>query len=234
MKASPTVVLIRHGESEWNAAGRFTGSSDIDLSTTGRIQARVAGQQLVRADLRPTAVHTSTLRRAIETTDLLLDAAGAKDVSISKDPRLNERCYGALEGRRKSEVRAEYGDMSFDLWRRSFSVPPPSSEGRVGESLSDVLERVLPYWMTAIAPDLGLGGCVLVVAHGSSLRALIKHLDGLSHDEVAALNVPTGMPLVYELDPQLRPLTPSGRYLAPRAAARAARDVASQGREEPP
>lgn len=231
---SPTLILLRHGESEWNAAKRFTGSSDVGLSTTGRLQAARAGHQLKDAGLDPTAVHTSTMRRAIETTDLLQDAAGFAPVSISRDPCLNERCYGALEGRRKSEVRAEFGDGLFALWRRSYAVAPPSSDGRTGESLRDVLARVEPYWLASVAPELRAGNRVLVVAHGSSLRALIKRLDGIADDDVVGVNVPTGMPLVYELDADLRPMTPGGHYLQPEVAARAAHDVANEGHEEIP
>jgi 2,3-bisphosphoglycerate-dependent phosphoglycerate mutase len=228
-------VLLRHGQSEWNAGGRFTGSTDVDLSSSGRRQAVRAGEQLSRAGLGPTVVHTSILRRATHTTELLLAAAAWQDIRVKRTPQLNERSYGDLEGRTKSEVRAECGDELFDLWRRSYRVAPPAaSDGRRGESLEDVFRRVVPYWRTAVRADLDAGERVLLVGHGSSLRALVKELDSVSDAAITGINIPTGMPLVYELDHDLRPVTPAGRYLEPVAAMQAASAVANEGREEVP
>lgn len=226
-------MLLRHGQSEWNAEGRFTGSTDVALSPTGRRQAVRAGELLVSSGLTPTVVHTSTLRRATHTTELLLAAADLEEIPTRSTPQLNERCYGGLEGRTKSEVRSECGDELFDLWRRSYRAAPPSApDGRRGESLEDVFRRVVPYWRTAVRTDLHAGERVLLVGHGSSLRALVKDLDGISDEAVARVNIPTGMPMVYELDHDLRPATPEGRYLEPDAAMQAASAVANEGREE--
>jgi 2,3-bisphosphoglycerate-dependent phosphoglycerate mutase len=226
---------MRHGQSEWNVDGRFAGSTDVPLSSTGRRQAVRAGELLAGAGLSPTVVHTSVLRRATHTTELLLAATAWDDIPVKRTPQLNERCYGDLEGRTKSEVRAECGDGLFDLWRRSYRVAPPAApDGRRGESLEDVFRRVVPYWRTAVRADLHAGECVLLVAHGSSLRALVKELDGVSDAAIAGINIPTGMPLVYELDHDLRSVTPAGRYLEPVAAMQAASAVANEGREELP
>lgn len=246
---SLTLVLLRHGESEWNAKNLFTGWVDVALSDLGREQAVAGGRLLAEAGLLPDVVHTSLLRRAINTAALALDACDRHWIPVRRDWRLNERHYGALQGLDKSQTRAQYGDDQFMLWRRSFDTPPPPIEpdsefSQAGlpqyaslgaalpatECLKDVIERFLPYWESGIVPDLRSGATVLVAAHGNSLRALVKHLDGISDDDIAELNIPTGMPLVYELDDSLRPITPGGRYLDPDAAAAAAAAVANQGR----
>jgi 2,3-bisphosphoglycerate-dependent phosphoglycerate mutase len=244
-----TLLLLRHGESEWNASNRFTGWVDVDLSRAGEEQARRSGRLLLEAGLLPTVLHTSLLTRAIRTGSLALDAAGRAWAPVRRSWRLNERCYGALQGRDRKAVRAEYGDELFQLWRRSVDVPPPplgpSSEWETSadpryaglpedlipraESLADVGRRLLPYWSDAIVPDLQAGHTVLVTAHGNSLRALVAHLDRLSPEEVMGLNIPTGMPLRYDLDEQWSPIVRGGTYLEPEAAAEAAVAVAGQG-----
>jgi 2,3-bisphosphoglycerate-dependent phosphoglycerate mutase len=244
-----TLVLLRHGESDWNKKNLFTGWVDVGLSATGDEEARRGGELLVEHGLLPDVVHTSVLRRAIQTAQITLDVADRQWIPVRRSWRLNERHYGALQGKDKAAVRAEYGDEQFMLWRRSYDVPPPplpdaDDFSQVGdpryadlldavprtECLSDVLVRLLPYWYDAIVPDLRHGQLVLVAAHGNSLRALIKHLDGLTDDAVVALNVPTGIPLRYELDPvTLRPAKPA-EYLDPDAAAAAIEAVANQGK----
>lgn len=245
-----TLVLLRHGESEWNAKNQFTGWVDVPLSDKGRAEAEHGGRLLAEAGLLPDLVHTSLLRRAITTANIALDVADRHWIPVRRDWRLNERHYGALQGLNKSQTREQYGEEQFMLWRRSFDVPPPPIEddtefSQAGlpqyaglgaelprtECLKDVIERFLPYWESAIVPDLRTGATVLVAAHGNSLRALVKHLDGISDTDIAALNIPTGMPLLYELDETtLAPVTPGGRYLDPEAAAAAAAAVANQGR----
>ena len=245
-----TLIMIRHGESEWNAKGLFTGWVDARLSERGRTEAGRAGQQLADAGLRPEVVHTSVLIRAIETANIALDVAGLGWLPVRRSWRLNERHYGALQGKDKAQTRQQYGDEQFMIWRRSYDVPPPplsdddplsqAADPRYAqlpaelrprtECLRDVLLRMLPYWYDAIIPDLAAGRTTLIVAHGNSLRALVKHLDGISDDEIADLNIPTGMPLVYELDSGFRPVQAGGRYLDPDAAAAAAEAVRSQGR----
>jgi len=245
-----TLIMIRHGESEWNDKGLFTGWVDVRLSERGRTEAAQAGQQLAEAGLRPEVVHTSVLSRAIETATIALDVADMAWLPVRRSWRLNERHYGALQGKDKAQTRQEYGDEQFMLWRRSYDVPPPPLSdddplSQAGdprytllppellprtECLRDVLARMLPYWYDAIVPDLAAGRVTLVIAHGNSLRALVKHLDGISDAEIAELNIPTGMPLVYELDERFRPVQPGGRYLDPAAAAAAAEAVRAQGR----
>jgi 2,3-bisphosphoglycerate-dependent phosphoglycerate mutase len=245
-----TLIMIRHGESEWNDKGLFTGWVDVRLSERGRTEAAQAGQQLAEAGLRPEIMHTSVLSRAIETANIALDVADLAWLPVRRSWRLNERHYGALQGKDKAQTRQEYGDEQFMLWRRSYDVPPPplpdddplsqASDPRYAllppellprtECLRDVLARMLPYWYDAIVPDLAAGRVTLVVAHGNSLRAMVKHLDGVSDTEIAELNIPTGMPLVYELDERFRPVQPGGRYLDPDAAAAAAEAVRAQGR----
>ncbi len=245
-----TLILIRHGESEWNAKGLFTGWVDASLSERGRAEAADGGQQLAEAGLPPDVVHTSVLNRAIQTANITLEVAGLAWLPVQRSWRLNERHYGALQGKNKAQTREQYGDEQFMIWRRSYDVPPPplpdddplsqAADPRYAvlpdellprtECLKDVLERMLPYWYDAIIPDLAAGRRVLVVAHGNSLRALVKHLDGIGDAEIAELNIPTGMPLVYELDEGFRPVTPGGRYLDPDAAAAAAEAVRKQGR----
>ena len=244
-----TLVLLRHGQSVWNAENLFTGWVDVALSALGEDEARRGGELLVENDLLPDVVHTSLLRRAIATANLALDAADRHWIPVRRDWRLNERHYGALQGKDKKATLAEFGEEQFMLWRRSFDVPPPpidaddefSQDGDPryaglgdvmprSECLADVVARFLPYWEEAIVPDLRAGKVVLVTAHGNSLRALVKHLDGMSDDDVVGLNIPTGIPLRYDLDADLRPTNPGGTYLDPVAAAAAITAVANQGR----
>jgi 2,3-bisphosphoglycerate-dependent phosphoglycerate mutase len=245
-----TLVLLRHGESEWNAKNLFTGWVDVGLSAKGEAEARRGGELLVEKGVLPDVVHTSVLRRAIRTAEIALDTADLLWLPVRRSWRLNERHYGALQGKNKSQIRDTYGDEQFMLWRRSYDVPPPlladeDEFSQVGdpryatlpselvprtECLADVVDRMLPYWYDAIVPDLRSGRTVIVVAHGNSLRALVKHLDQISDAEIAGLNIPTGIPLVYELDDDLRPLKLGGEYLDVEAAEKAAAAVASQGR----
>jgi len=245
-----TLILIRHGESEWNAKGLFTGWVDAGLSDKGEAEAVQSGEQLAQAGLHPAVVHTSVLSRAIQTANIALDVAGLAWLPVHRSWRLNERHYGALQGKNKAQTREQYGDEQFTIWRRSYDVPPPplpdddplsqASDPRYAllpdellprtECLRDVLLRMLPYWHDEIIPDLAAGRMVLIVAHGNSLRALVKHLDGISDAEIAELNIPTGQPLLYDLDERFRPVTPGGRYLDPEAAAVAAEAVRQQGR----
>jgi 2,3-bisphosphoglycerate-dependent phosphoglycerate mutase len=240
-----TLVLIRHGESEWNAKNLFTGWVDVDLTAKGEDEARRGGELLKEHGLLPDLVHTSLQRRAIRTAELTLHAADRHWIPVKRSWRLNERHYGALQGKNKKQTLAEYGEEQFMLWRRSYDVPPPpiaddDEFSQVGdprylgipmpatECLKDVVARMLPYWFDQIAPDLLAGRNVLVAAHGNSLRALVKHLDKISDADIAALNIPTGIPLKYELDASLTPI--SSGYLDPDAAAEAAAAVANQGR----
>ncbi|MBC2932764.1 phosphoglyceromutase [Nocardioides sp. zg-1228] len=244
-----TLVLLRHGESEWNAKNLFTGWVDVPLTDKGRGEAVRGGELMREADVLPDIVHTSLQRRAISTACLALDAADRHWIPVKRSWRLNERHYGALQGKDKKQTLEEYGEEQFMLWRRSFDTPPPpiddSSEFSqaddpryVGlgeelprtECLKDVIARFLPYWDAEIVPDLQAGRTVLVAAHGNSLRALVKHLDQISDADIAGLNIPTGMPLVYRLDDQMRPTVAGGEYLDPEAAAAAAAAVANQGR----
>lgn len=245
-----TLVLLRHGESAWNAEGLFTGWVDVGLSAKGAAEAAAGGTLLREAGLRPDIVHTSVLTRAIQTAHLALEAADLLWLPVIRSWRLNERHYGALQGKNKAQTRQEFGDEQFMLWRRSYDVPPPrladdaplsqAHDPRYAhlppellprtECLKDVLHRLLPYWYDVLVPGLAAGGTALVVAHGNSLRALVKHLDGIGDTEIAQLNIPTGIPLVYELDAGFRPEVPGGRYLDPEAAADAAEAVRAQGR----
>ena len=245
-----TVILLRHGESTWNAEGLFTGWVDVPLSPTGTKEAAAAGQLLADAGARPDVLYTSLLTRSIQTANLALETAGWLWLPVRRSWRLNERHYGALQGKDKARTRQEFGEEQFMLWRRSYDVPPPpiadddqysqAADVRYAglppearprtECLKDVMVRMLPYWYDAVVPDLGQDGTVLVVAHGNSLRALVKHLDGIGDDEIAALNIPTGIPLVYQLDDAFRPVTKGGSYLDPEAAAEAAEAVRNQGR----
>jgi 2,3-bisphosphoglycerate-dependent phosphoglycerate mutase len=245
-----TLVLLRHGESEWNSKGLFTGWVDVGLSETGAQEAANGGRLLAQSGLRPAVVHTSVLTRAIQTANIAQEEAALLWLPVQRSWRLNERHYGALQGKDKAATRREFGDEQFMLWRRSYDVPPPPipdddeySQSRDvryaelppearprSECLKDVLVRMLPYWYDAVVPDLVRHGTVLVVAHGNSLRALVKHLDGISDEDISGLNIPTGIPLVYELDEDFKPVTKGGRYLDPEAAAEAAEAVRNQGR----
>jgi 2,3-bisphosphoglycerate-dependent phosphoglycerate mutase len=244
-----TLVLLRHGESDWNAKNLFTGWVDVDLTEKGRGEAVRGGVLMMDAGLLPDVVHTSLQRRAITTACLSLDAADRHWIPVKRSWRLNERHYGALQGKDKKQTLEQYGEEQFMLWRRSFDTPPPpiaddDEFSQVGdpryadlgdemprtECLKDVIARFLPYWDGEIVPDLTSGKTVLVAAHGNSLRALVKHLDGVSDEDIAGLNIPTGMPLVYRLDEDLRPTVAGGEYLDPEAAAAAAAAVANQGR----
>ncbi len=248
--APGTLVLLRHGQSEWNEQNLFTGWVDVDLTELGVQEARRGGELLVEHELLPDVVHTSVLRRATRTATIALDAADRGWIPVRRSWRLNERHYGALQGKDKAATLAEYGEEQFMLWRRSYDTPPPPldrdsewsqhDDPRYStlppelrpstECLADVVDRMLPYWYDAIVPDLWAGYTVLVAAHGNSLRALVKHLDGMSKDDVIGLNIPTGVPLRYDLDSDLRPRRIGGSYLDPDAAAAAIEAVKNQGR----
>jgi 2,3-bisphosphoglycerate-dependent phosphoglycerate mutase len=248
--ASYTLVLLRHGESEWNAKNLFTGWVDVPLSDKGRTEAVRAGELMADAGLLPDVLHTSVLRRAIATAQLALDTCERHWVPVRRSWRLNERHYGALQGKDKKATLAEFGEEQFMLWRRSYDTPPPRIDdadeySQVGdpryaalpdeivprtECLADVVDRMLPYWYDAVVPDLRSGATICVAAHGNSLRALVKHLDGMSEEAVVGLNIPTGIPLVYRLDDSMRPVQRGGEYLDPDAAADAIKAVANQGR----
>jgi 2,3-bisphosphoglycerate-dependent phosphoglycerate mutase len=244
-----TLVLLRHGESDWNAKNLFTGWVDVSLSEKGLVEAENAGRLLAESGLMPDLVHTSVLRRAITTANVTLDVANRHWIPVKRSWRLNERHYGGLQGKNKKQVMEQFGEEQFMLWRRSYDVPPPplpddDEYSQVGdpryadlghdmprtECLKDVVARLLPYWEDEIVPHLRANRTVLLAAHGNSLRALVKHLDGIGDQEIAVLNIPTGIPLVYRLDEDLRPLVPGGMYLDPDAALVAAAAVADQGR----
>ncbi|HEV2767260.1 MAG TPA: 2,3-diphosphoglycerate-dependent phosphoglycerate mutase [Acidimicrobiales bacterium] len=234
----PTLVLLRHGQSSWNALNLFTGWHDVPLTEQGRVEARRAGELLGGAGIDVDVVHTSLQQRAVTTANLALEQAQRLWLPQRRHWRLNERHYGDLQGRNKAETAALYGDEQVHLWRRSYGVRPPPvpthdprhprNDPRYAglapdvlpdaECLADVVTRMLPYWHDAIAPDLLAGRCVLVVAHGNSLRALVKHLGHISDDDISSLEIPTGVPLVFELDDELQPV--ASRYLgAPADAA---------------
>jgi 2,3-bisphosphoglycerate-dependent phosphoglycerate mutase len=221
-----TLVLLRHGQSTWNAENLFTGWWDADLSEKGRVEASAAGDLMAEAGILPDVVHTSLQTRAIRTANLALDAMGLLWLPVKRHWRLNERHYGDLTGRNKAEATAEYGEEQVKVWRRSYDTPPPAigaanafnpnTDRRYAtvpvdvlpqsECLADVVARMLPYWFDVIVGDLAGDRTVLVAAHGNSLRALVKHLDGISDDDIAGLDIPTGVPLVYELDDDARPI----------------------------
>jgi len=226
---------MRHGQSEWNAAGIFTGWENAHLTAAGQEEAARAGALMAGHGVFPVFAHTSLQRRTIRTADLALAAADRDWIPVRRSWRLNGRHYGALQGRNKAQVRQEYGEQQFTLWRRSYTATPPpiSTATRPrGESLRDVTARLLPYWYDAIAPDLRAGGCVLVVSHGNTLRALVKHLESIPDDQIAGLDIPTGIPLVYELGPDLRPNDLGGQYLDPHAARRAIEAIKGESREQ--
>ncbi|WP_419996062.1 phosphoglyceromutase [Streptomyces boninensis] len=245
------LILLRHGESEWNAKNLFTGWVDVNLTEKGEKEAVRGGELLKDAGLLPDVLHTSLQKRAIRTANLALDAADRGWIPVHRSWRLNERHYGALQGKNKAETLAEFGEEQFMTWRRSYDTPPPeladgsefsqSDDPRYAhipselrprtECLKDVVHRMLPYWYDSIVPDLAEGHTVLVAAHGNSLRALVKHLDGISDADITGLNIPTGIPLSYELDADYNPVTKGGTYLDPEAAKTAIQAVANQGKK---
>lgn len=243
----PTLILLRHGESDWNQKNLFTGWVDVDLTEKGRAEAVRGGELLAEQGVLPDVVYTSLLRRAINTANLALDKADRHWIPVHRDWRLNERHYGALQGLDKAATKEKYGEEQFMAWRRSYDTPPPpiakGSEfsqdadpryadiggGPLTECLADVVARFVPYYEQAIVPDLKAGKTVLVAAHGNSLRALVKYLDGMSDEDVVGLNIPTGIPLRYDLDENLKPVVAGGEYLDPEAAAAGAAAVAAQG-----
>src|SRR6478735_8427491 len=242
-----TLILLRHGESDWNEKNLFTGWVDVDLTEKGKAEAIRAGELIKELDRQPDVLYTSLLRRAINTANLALDKGDRHWIPVHRNWRLNERHYGALQGLDKAETKEKYGEEQFMLWRRSYDTPPPPIEpgspfsqdadpryadiggGPLTECLADVVARFVPYFTEVIVPDLRAGKTVLVAAHGNSLRALVKYLDNMSDADVVGLNIPTGIPLRYDLDADLKPRVPGGTYLDPEAAAAGAAAVASQG-----
>lgn len=242
-----TLILVRHGQSEWNEKNLFTGWVDVNLTEKGREEARRAGELIREAGLEPTILFTSLLTRAIDTANIALKEADRAWIDARRSWRLNERHYGALQGKNKTEIRDEYGEEQFMQWRRSYDVPPPEidddnefsqagdaryrdADGEMPrtECLKDVLERLLPYWEGEVLPSFEKHDTIIVAAHGNSLRALVKHLEDISEDEIAGLNIPTGIPLVYQLDASGKPLG-KGEYLDKEAAEAGAAAVANQG-----
>ena len=243
------LILLRHGESEWNAKNLFTGWVDVELSEKGLLEAARGGQLLKEAGLLPDVLHTSLLKRAINTADIALTNCGRTGIPTKRSWRLNERHYGALQGKDKAATLKEYGEEQFQLWRRSFDVPPPAiadddqysqkndpKYSHLGEQLpkteclKDVVARVIPYLTGEITDDLKSGKTVLITAHGNSIRAIVKFLDAISDADIAGVNIPTGIPLLYELNQKFEPITKGGRYLDPKAAADSIAAVANQGR----
>ncbi len=243
------LVLLRHGESVWNRENRFTGWTDVDLTDTGRTQARDAGQQIRDAGIEVDIAYTSLLKRAIRTLWIALDELDRMWIPVLRSWRLNERHYGALQGLNKSEMAQKYGEEQVHTWRRSYATPPPpldrEDERHAGhdpryqnlpeadlplsECLADTVDRVLPYWESEIVPTIRSGKTVIIAAHGNSLRALVKHLDGVSDEDIVGLNIPTGMPLVYELDENLNAL--KNYYLGdPETVDKMMQAVANQGK----
>jgi 2,3-bisphosphoglycerate-dependent phosphoglycerate mutase len=245
-----TLVLLRHGRSDWNDRNLFTGWVDADLNPEGEDEARESGRQFLAAGLLPDVAHTSVLKRAVRTCNLALDECDRAWIPVRRHWRLNERHYGALQGLDKAETLAKHGEEQFMLWRRSYATPPPPIEPGSGwdvsgdaryadlppdvlprsECLADVVERMLPYWADAIVPDLRTGKVVLVAAHGNSLRALVKHLEGISDEDIVSLNIPTGVPWVYQLDDDLNPVGERRQLGDPDKIAAATAAVAAQGR----
>jgi 2,3-bisphosphoglycerate-dependent phosphoglycerate mutase len=244
------LILLRHGESEWNALNLFTGWVDVRLSEKGIEEAKRGGQLLKERGLLPDIVHTSLLRRAIHTSQLALDAADRHWIPVKRSWRLNERHYGALQGKDKKETLAQYGEEQFQLWRRSFDVPPPpiddndkysqfgdpryadlGSDLPKTECLKDVITRMIPYLTGEITDDMNAGKTVLVTAHGNSIRAMVKHIDCISDADIAGVNIPTGIPLFYEFGDDWEPIKKGGEYLDPDAAKAAIEAVANQGKK---
>lgn len=241
------LILLRHGQSLWNKSNQFTGWVDVDLTEQGVAEAKRGGELIKEAGLEPDVLYTSLLRRAIRTANISLDHADRHWIPVIRDWRLNERHYGALQGLNKAETKDKYGEEQFMAWRRSYDTPPPeladdseysqADDVRYAhldsvprtECLQDVVERFIPYFEEEILPRAKRGETVLLAAHGNSLRALVKYLDNISDEDIAALNIPTGIPLVYELDAQGTVINPGGTYLDPEAAAAGAAAVASQG-----
>lgn len=249
MSENYKLVLVRHGQSTWNLENRFTGWTDVDLTELGRTEARSGGQLLKEGEYKFEVAYTSVLKRAIKTLWLVLEETGLEWIPVIRAWQLNERHYGALQGLNKSEMAAKFGDEQVKIWRRSYDVPPPALDLNderhprfdpryadvkkedlpSTESLKITLERVLPYWHSTIAPTILSGKRVLIVAHGNSIRAMVKYLDNISDTEIPELNIPTGIPLVYELDEKLKPV--SHYYLGdPEAVAKAAAAVANQAK----
>ena len=244
------LILLRHGESQWNAKNLFTGWVDVRLSQKGEAEAKRGGELLKERGLLPDVVHTSLLRRAIATSQIALDAADRQWIPVHRSWRLNERHYGALQGKDKAQTLAQYGEEQFQLWRRSFDVPPPAIEdndefSQAGdprysdlgssmpktECLKDVVDRLIPYLVGEIKADLDAGKTTLVVAHGNSIRAIVKHIDHISDTDIAGVNIPTGIPLFYEFDEAFEPIKKGGEYLDPEAAKDAIAAVANQGKK---
>lgn len=246
----PKLILVRHGQSEWNELNLFTGWVDVRLSAIGEKEAARAGQLMKEKNVQPDVLYTSKLSRAIQTANIALSEADRLWIPVKRSWRLNERHYGALQGKDKAATLEQYGEEQFNTWRRSFDVPPPDIEDSSEfsqkndarykdvdpsvvpktESLALVIDRMLPYWQDVISKDLLEGKTVMIAAHGNSLRGLVKHLEGISDADIAGLNIPTGIPLVFELDQNLKPTKPS-YYLDPEAAAAGAAKVASQGKK---
>jgi len=243
------LILLRHGQSEWNAKNLFTGWVDVALSSQGEAEAKRAGELLKEKNLLPDLLHTSLLTRAIHTAEIALGACERKWIPVSRSWRLNERHYGALQGKDKAATLKEYGEEQFKLWRRSFDTPPPAiadsdqysqaSDIRYkdlgpdlpkAECLKDVVKRLMPYLDNEIASDLSQGKTVLVVAHGNSIRAIVKHLACISDSDIAEVNIPTGIPLLYRFDDDFEPIIKEGEYLDPEAAKESIAAVANQGK----
>lgn len=245
--ANGKLILLRHGQSEWNASNQFTGWVDVDLTEKGEAEAKRGGELLKESGILPEVVYTSLQRRAIRTANLALDAADRLWIPVVRDWRLNERHYGALQGLNKAETKEKYGNDQFMAWRRSYDTPPPAIEADseysqandpryadldevpATECLKDVVARFVPYFEEEILPRVKKGEVILIAAHGNSLRALVKHLDKISDADIAELNIPTGIPLVYEIDANGGVVNPGGTYLDPEAAAAGAAAVAAQG-----
>ena len=245
------LVLLRHGESQWNLENRFTGWTDVDLTEKGEAEARESGKLLKEEGFQFDVAHTSLLMRANRTMEICLEEMGENDILIKYNFRLNERHYGALQGLNKAETAKKYGDEQVLIWRRSYSTPPPQLDADdeqhprfderysdldpndlpASECLKDTVDRFLPYWHESIKPDIESGKRVFIVAHGNSLRALVKYLDTVSDEDIVGLNIPTGVPLVYELDESLKPIR--NYYLGDQEAiAKKAAEVAAQGKSK--